>query len=217
MRLVDNTICLNVDKEKNQAIDVAKRLFYEGKIFIYPTDTIYGFGANPFNPDAVKKITEIKQREEEKKFIMLAGSIEMLMRYIELRDERIIDFLMAIWPSPVSVILPLQSKSAEQLGLNNAAFRIPKDNFVQNLVTSINMPLISTSVNRKGKPALQEYSLVEQEFKYEVDAILYSTKSTFYKPSTLITLTGDEPALLREGQVSFDDIQKIFKQRTGRK
>lgn len=201
---------INIDKNINNAVEIAANLFKEGKIFIYPTDTIYGFGANPFDEFAVERLNEIKGRSDDKKYILLHDSFQSVLKYVEIISEKHYDFLMSIWPNPISVILNLNSKTSKLLNSKNAAFRIPHHSFCQKLTRNIQTPLISSSVNRSGNPPLNEYSLINAEFNNDVDVIFYSEKKTFVAASTIIDLTDDEPKLIREGKISYNDILKNF-------
>src|SRR3989304_7728959 len=104
---------VNIDNEMEEAVQIAKKLYLEGTIFIHPTDTIYGFAANPFNEEAVNKIDEIKQRPSSKKYILLINNIDNLLTYTDIHSEKHLDFLISIWPNPVSVILKLNKKTSE--------------------------------------------------------------------------------------------------------
>ena len=201
---------INIDEDFELALQKAKKLYLEGSVFIYPTDTIYGFGANPFNEDAVKRIDEIKQREPGKMYILLINSIENLLKYIEIKSEKHLDFFLSIWPNPVSVVLSLNSKTSEILGVKTAAFRIPNHRFCLKLLSELRMPIISTSVNRSGREPLVEPSLINDQFSSEVDAVFYTDKKTYYQASTLIDLSDSVPVLLREGKVKFDDLADKF-------
>lgn len=202
---------INIDDNFEAAVQKAKKLYLAGSVFIYPTDTIYGFGANPFNGDTVKRITEIKQRDEGKRYIHLIDSIESLTKYVDIKSERHLDFLLSIWPNPVSVILKLNSKTSAIFGTETAAFRIPNSKFCQKLTGELKMPLVSTSVNRSGKEPMTEYTLIEEEFSNEVDTIFYTAKKTFIQASTIIDLSDSEPVLLREGKIKFKDLLEKFK------
>ncbi len=202
---------IDIDENFDAAVQKAKKLYLEGSVFIYPTDTIYGFGANPFNEDAVKSITEIKQRDEGKKYILLIDSIENLLKYVEIQSEKHLDFLLAIWPNPVSVVLRLNSKTSAIFGMETAAFRIPNHRFCQKLAGELKMPIISTSVNRSSYPPITEPSLIEDEFSSEVGAIFFTQKKAFIQASTLIDLSNCEPKLLREGKLKYQDLIQKFK------
>ncbi len=201
---------INIDKKLDTAIIKAKKYYLEGIVFIYPTDTIYGFGANPFNEDAVKKIDTIKGRRDSKPYILLIDGIDTLVKYVDIKNEKHLDFLLAIWPNPVSVILNLNSRTRSILNQKTAAFRIPNHRFCLKLLQQIKMPLISTSVNRSDDEPLTEVSIIQDKFSSEVDAIFYTDKKSFITASTLIDLSDSNPLLLREGKIKFEDLLDKF-------
>ncbi len=211
--MIEGKTCeqINIDIDCDAAIIKAKKLYFEGSIFALPTDTIYGFAANPFNEDAVQKISEIKRRDTEKKYIMLIGSLELLLKYIEVKTENHLDFLLAIWPNPVSVIFNLNSRTSEVLNAETAAFRIPNNRFCIRLLNELKMPLISTSVNRGGQPFLNDRNLIEDEFGLDLAAIFYTEKKSYVQESTIIDLSKNVPKLIREGKIKFDDILAKYK------
>ncbi len=202
------SILINIDEKFDESIKLANELFLNGSIFIYPTDTIYGFGGNPFNETAIAKISEVKGKGNWRRYIFLISDIEMLKHYADINSEKYLDFLLSIWPNPVSVILKLNKKYQELLNLETGAFRIPNYRFCQKLISEIKMPLISTSVNRTGIEPLNHPSQIIQEFANEVDAIFYSDKKSFCEASTLIDLSKDEPVLVREGKIKFVELMK---------
>jgi L-threonylcarbamoyladenylate synthase len=201
-------VLINIDESFETAIDNARELFLKGSIFIYPTDTIYGFGGNPFNEGAIKKISEVKGKVNWHRYIFLISDIEILKSYADVNSERYLDFLLSIWPNPISVILKLKKKYQQLLRSETGAFRIPNHRFCYKLISELKMPLISTSVNRTGNEPLNDSSMIIQEFLSEVDAIFYSGKKSFFEASTLIDLTGDEPKLVREGRIKFVELMK---------
>lgn len=205
---------VNIDEHPKEAVTAAQKIFYEGGVFIYPTDTIYGFGANPFNQDAVDRIFEIKKRPAEKSMIMLAGSIDVILKMVEFKSENLIDFLLSVWPNPISVVLRLNRVTSEQLNMDTAAFRIPHHSFCQKLLNEIKMPLISTSVNRHGQEPLKDYTQIKMEFNGEVNGIFHTKRATLNTGSTVIKLTSGKPELIREGKIQFSEIMQKFELRT---
>ncbi len=202
---------INIDEGMNEAVNVASKIFLEGKVFVYPTDTIYGFGANPFNENALGRINEIKEREMGKMYILLISDVQTLLKYVDIKIEKHLDFLISMWPNPVSCVLNLNKETGKILGVETAAFRIPNHRFCLKLLKEIKMPLISTSVNRSQQHPLNEINLIHYEFEEEVDAIFYSAKKSFFTASTLIDLSGKSPKLIREGKIKFEDILEKFK------
>lgn len=205
-----NSKLINLDKNFNEAIQKAKQIYFEGKVFIYPTDTIYGIGANPFNEEAIKLVDNIKGRELGKMYILLINDIENLLKFTVINKEEHLDFLNSIWPNPVSVVLNLNTKTKNILGKDTAAFRIPNHRFCLKLISEIEMPLISTSVNRSKETPLNELNAIKYEFSSEVDAIFYSEKKSYFQSSTLIDLSNNKPKLIREGKIKFDDLLEKF-------
>lgn len=201
-------VLINIDESFETAINIARELFLNGSIFIYPTDTIYGFGGNPFNEVAIKKISEVKGKLNWHRYIFLISDIEILKSYADVDSERYLDFLLSIWPNPISVILKLNKKYQELLQSETGAFRIPNHRFCYKLISELKMPLVSTSVNRIGIEPMNDSSVIIQEFSNEVDAIFYSDKKSFFEVSTLIDLTGEEPKLIREGRIKFVELIK---------
>ena len=199
-----------VEEEFENSIIKAKKIYLEGGVFVYPTDTIYGLGANPFNEEALEKVNEIKGRRGGKNYILLVDSINTLSKYVELSSEKHLDFLQSIWPNPISVVLNLNKKTSSILHIHTAAFRIPNHRFCQKLTSELHMPIISTSVNRAGTPPIKHLEIIKQEFSSEVSGIFYTNKKYFDKVSTLIDLTGSDLVLLREGKVRFDELTKKY-------
>lgn len=202
------SLLIDIDERFEESIDIAHELFLKGSIFIYPTDTIYGFGGNPFNEMAIKKISEVKGKINWRRYIFLVSDIEILKSYAEIGSEKYLDFLLAIWPNPVSVILKLNKKYRDLLQAETGAFRIPNHRFCNKLINELKMPLVSTSVNRTGNEPMNDPSLIIQEFANEVEAIFYSEKKSFFEASTLIDLSKDEPVLVREGKIKFVELMK---------
>lgn len=202
------SILVNIDESFETGIEIAQELFLNGSIFIYPTDTIYGFGGNPFNEHSIRKISDVKGKLNWRRYIFLISDLEILKSYADINSEKYLDFLLSIWPNPVSVILKLNNKYQDLMKSETGAFRIPNHRFCIKLLRELKMPLISTSVNRTGNEPLNDPSQIIQEFSNEVDAIFYSKKKSFFEASTLIDLTSDEPKLVREGRIKFVELMK---------
>ena len=194
---------INIDTTPELAVNRASKNFNCGDIFIYPTDTIYGLGCNPFNKVSLQNLNDIKGRVATKQYILLVDSLEMLFEYVEQPDEQKIKMLNRKWPNPISVILRLNEDTKRSLGSDTAAFRIPDNIFCINLLNQIKTPLVSTSVNITGEKQLNTFSEIKREFADKVSAIFYTFNETDAEASTLIDLTESKPTVLREGKIKF--------------
>jgi len=200
----------NIDENLNRSVEEAAKLFFNGGVFIYPTDTIYGFGGNPFNDNVLNRISEIKKRVQWRRYIHLVGSIEILLKYVDIKYEEHYDFLLKIWPNPISVVLKVNQQTKKIYKSDTMAFRIPNNKFCIKLLESIKMPLISTSVNYTGQEPLNSPDIIMQEFGKEVDAVFYSEKKSYFIASTIIDLSSEKPLLVREGKIKFEEIIKHY-------
>lgn len=201
---------INIDVDLHAAVNEAAELFHSGDVFIYPTDTVYGFGCNPFDQSALNKINVLKARKENKRYIILIDSIESLYKYVKPVNDRYAKFLIKLWPNPVSVILNLNQKTGEKLNYENAAFRIPVNNFCITLLNKLDMPLISTSVNLSNEKQLNDYLTIKSNFKDKVSAIFYTNSESDKNPSTIIDLTKTKPVVIREGKINFMELYQKF-------
>ena len=182
----------------------------QGNLFIYPTDTIYGFGCNPFNDTALQTLNSIKGREEQKQYILLIDSVSTLLNYIDLNDYQIIAMLKSIWPNPISFILKLNYKTRNLLKYDAAAFRIPNNTFCLDLLSELKAPLVSTSVNYSNQQPLTDYPFINNEFADRVDAIFFMNENENTGASTLVDLTKRPLKILREGKINFIELwQKL--------
>jgi len=201
---------INVDSDINMAVSEAKKIYHSGGIFIYPTDTIYGFGCNPFNDTALETLNSIKGRGEQKKYILLVDSVSTLLNYIDLNDDQIITMLKNIWPNPISFIFHLNFKTRNLLQYNNAAFRIPNNTFCLDLLSELKAPLVSTSVNFSNQQPLTDYPSIKNDFADKVNVIFFINGKENVGASTLVDLTKKPPKILREGKINFMELwQKL--------
>lgn len=158
-----------------------KKEIHAGKIFIYPTDTIYGLGCNALDEKAVKKIREIKHRDS-KPFSIIAP----LLGWIE--DNLIVDCeLKKYLPGPYTIILKKKDPKFLSWVSNteNLGVRIPKSEFCDKIRKS-GVPFITTSVNLSGEPFALSLEDIPEEIKSQVDHIIPLKEKLSGKPSTII-------------------------------
>ena len=201
---------INVDSDRIVAVSEAKKIYNSGGIFIYPTDTIYGFGCDPFNITALQDLNNIKGRDEQKQYILMVDSVSTLLKYIDLHDNHIIELLKNIWPNPISIIFKLNNQTRNLLNYDVAAFRIPDNSFCLELLSELNAPLISTSVNISSRKPLTSFQSIKKEFAEKVNIIFFTDENENQVASTLVDLTKRPPAILREGKINFMELwQKL--------
>jgi L-threonylcarbamoyladenylate synthase len=207
---IEKNKLINIDEDPDAAIILASELFHSSKVFIYPTDTIYGIGGNPFDENVIDRIAELKSRDETKKFIWLLSDFERVMSYAEIIFEDHLEFLHKIWPAPITVIVNLNKRTSEIIRQKTAAIRVPQNAFCLKLLNEISRPLISTSVNRSGAEPITKIDDIISNFSRNVDAILFNSNPIESRSSTIIDLTSKKPKLIREGSIKFVELLQYF-------
>jgi len=148
-------------------------LLRQGKVMLYPTDTIWGIGCDATNLSAVKYVYEIKQRDRNKPCILLLDSIEHLKKYVSNLHPRIENLLLH-YQKPISIIYKANDLLHPDL-LNHdgtIAIRIIHHPFCKSLIKDLGRPIISTSANMQGEPFPQSFAEVTENIKNGVDFIV---------------------------------------------
>src|ERR1700712_3085488 len=176
--------------------EVAKALkvLLGGGIILYPTDTIWGIGCDASNTEAVKKIYQLKQRDEAKSMIILLDTDNKLESYIQ--DVPAIAYdLIEYAENPLTLVMPKAKNVSPSLiaADGSVGVRIVKHDFCQQLIQRLRKPLVSTSANISGKPSPQNFGQIDQEIidgvDYVVDLEQYDNEQK--SPSTIMRLQPD--------------------------
>ncbi len=177
-----------MDKEIAQAVEFLKT----GKTILYPTDTIWGIGCDATNSSAIKKIYEIKKRQDSKALIILLDDINKLNLYVVKVPDIAWD-IVEFSEMPLTVIYPKGKNVApELLGEDGSiAIRITKNDFCKKLLYKLQKPLVSTSANISNTPFKGSFSDISEDIKKEVDYIVnYRQNEKLNNPPSRIIQLG---------------------------
>ncbi|WP_299284382.1 L-threonylcarbamoyladenylate synthase [uncultured Mucilaginibacter sp.] len=176
--------------------EVAKalKIVQEGGIILYPTDTIWGIGCDATNTEAVKKIYQLKQREESKSMIILLDNDNKLLSYVREVPDIAYD-LIEFAENPLTLILS-GAKNISPALINadgSIGIRVVKHELCQQLIQRLRKPLVSTSANISGKPSPKNFSEVSPEIIEGVDYVVDLEQHDLQqkKPSTIMKLEAD--------------------------
>ncbi len=183
-------------------IERAAQAIRQGKVVLYPTDTLYGLGCDPFNEEALRRLFAIKGRSEKKGVLLLIQDYS----YAEVVSNHIpnlfYELVQAFWPGPVTFLLEGNS-SCSRLLLGEdgkVGLRHPDLVFLQLWMAAIPGPIVSTSANVSGQP-LAALEGLKQLFDHQVDLILEGReREQPSQPSTVVDLTIDPPRIVRAGR-----------------
>lgn len=171
----------------------------EGKVILYPTDTVWGIGCDATNKEAVNKIYQLKNREESKSLIILVSSIKMLKEYVsEVPNEAI--KVLNTFEKPTTIIYNKPKKLAKNTIAtdNTIAIRIPKDDFCLEMIEKFGKPIVSTSANISGSDTPKCFSEISKAILNNVDYTvpLHQNKIN-QNSSTILKIEGDKIKVIR--------------------
>ena len=198
----ERVLKVNCDKA---GIEKASQIINQGGIAIFPTDTVYGIGCNPYNKESVRKIYDIKSRDISKPFPILVYSKEIAEK-IALFDEFTKKIVERHWPGPLTIILKLTDENLKK-SLNvtdKIAIRIPNHKCTLELLKRCNF-LVGTSANISGHTSFtnpDECFNNIQKYDVFVDGGIITSKSE----STIIEIENEEIKIIREGSLSYEEI-----------
>ncbi len=210
---------------QSSVIEEATSILKHGGSIVYPTDTVYGLGVNPFDDFAVKRLFRIKKRPANKPVPLIVKSIAMAKKlaYIDarptsrsgLRGASKEKILRSLWPGPVSAVLYKRYvvSSLISAGTSTVSLRMPDNQLCLDLIKAFNGPITSTSANISGEPAMNNPQAIYDRFQKEVykpDLIIDGGVLKTSQPSTVLDLTGDRPRVSRVGPVKLEDLKKIL-------
>lgn len=180
-----------------QAIEILQ----SGGTILYPTDTIWGIGCDATNPEAIKKIFDIKKREQNKSLIILVESEKRLQDLVDIPEMawQIID----LSEKPVTIVYENPKNLPKELLAEDGSvgIRIVKNDYCKKLISKLNKPLVSTSANLSGQKSPMKFSDISEEIKNSVDYIVednHDKVSEFSGSSVIKVWNNNQIKILRE-------------------
>jgi L-threonylcarbamoyladenylate synthase len=194
------------------AIKEAVRVISQSGLVVYPTDTVYGLGCNPFNEEAVKRIFTVKGRGT-KPLPVLASDIRSVEKIAYLTDTALI-LAKKFWPGPLTLVLPKRPSlpSIVTCDLGSVAVRVPNHKVALELIRMSGGLLVGTSANKTGKKPPRTAKEAARKIGKEVDLIIDNGPTPIGASSTIVDLTREKLGVLRQGPIKLKDIlsaQKI--------
>lgn len=198
----------NPEHPQVEAIERAARVIRGGGLVAFPTETVYGLGADAMNEQAIEKIFKAKGRPADNPLIVHVShpsDVERVARDVSERAWRLIE---RFWPGPLTVVLKRRSEIARAVsaGLDTVAVRMPDNRIAIELIRKAGTPVAAPSANRSGSPSPTSAAHVLSDLDGQIDLILDGGMTRIGIESTVIDITGERPVILRPGWITREQI-----------
>ena len=198
-------------RETTEKIKEAAKILREGGLVAIPTETVYGLGADATNPEAVRRIFEVKGRPQDNPLILHLSGAQWLPRYC--RDIPPLAFALArkFWPGPLTLVLKRRNNVPDEItaGLDTVAVRCPNHPVAQALIRELGLPIAAPSANLSGRPSCTDAQSVLADMGGKIEAVADGGSCAVGVESTILDLTGDFPRLLRPGGIPPEAMETI--------
>lgn len=192
----------------NMAVDFLKA----GELIAFPTETVYGLGADAFNQKAINKIFQVKERPATSPLLVHVSNIEQVEKMTRTIPSTARDLMEQLWPGPLSIILPSYSYLPAGIrGENNSiGFRMPSHPVAIALIEKAG-PIAAPSANLHGRPSPVNAVHVRNDLNGKIAAVLDAGSTGTGLESTIIDLSGEKYSVLRRGGIAVEKIEKILR------
>ena len=183
----------------------------QGKLVLFPTETVYGIGANALNVQAVKDIFIAKGRAQDNPLIVHIANIEMLKELVQNVGEIEEKLIKNFWPGPITIIFEKKPIIPDVItgGLNTVAIRMPSNEIARKLIEYSNLPIAAPSANVSGKPSGTIVEDIIDELDGKVDYVIDAGKVDIGLESTVVRVVDNIVHILRPGKITPEDMEKL--------
>lgn len=198
--------------DTTENIELAAKLIAEGKLVAFPTETVYGLGADALNAEAVGKVYAAKGRPSDNPMIVHIASKADFARLTPYITEDMEKLMEAFWPGPLTMVVPRKPLIPDTTtgGLDTVGIRMPDHLVALELISKSGCPIAAPSANLSGKPSPTTAQHVVDDLDGRVDAILCSDDCQVGIESTVIDMTGERPMILRPGVITKKDFEEVL-------
>jgi len=190
----------------------AADLLRSGEVVAFPTETVYGLGANALDEVAVRKIYAAKGRPSDNPLIVHISSREQLEQLVSAIPERAKKLMQSFWPGPLTLVFPKSAIVPDVItgGGETVAIRWPIHPVAQELIRQSGVPVAAPSANLSGKPSPTRAEHVLEDLNGRIPLILDGGQTDIGLESTVLDISGNETVLLRPGKISLSELEEVL-------
>ena len=193
------------------SLDQAGSLLAQGALVAFPTETVYGLGANARSEAAVQRIFAAKGRPSDNPLIVHIAKTQDLVELVQAVSPTAQKLIDRFWPGPLTLVFPKTDAvpDAVTAGLNSVAIRIPEHPWALEILEHAGVPVAAPSANRSGSPSATTWEAVRDDLDGRVEGIVCGPPTDIGLESTVVDTTRLHPRVLRPGKVSYEELKKV--------
>ena len=191
-------------------LEKAAELIKDGKIVVFPTETVYGIGTNGLDEQAVKKLYNVKQRPFNKPISLLVSNMEMVDMIAKDITEIEYKIMEKFFPGPLTIILKKKDlvPNIVTSGQDTVGVRMPSGEIARKLLEFAGVPIATPSANITGEPSGTNLQEIKKHFEGKVDYYIDGGESELGVSSTIVQVIDEKPQILRQGSITLEQIEK---------
>ncbi len=194
-----------------KVLDEASGIIRKGGIVAFPTETVYGLGADATNDSACLRIFEAKGRQSDNPLIVHISDFDQLSEISGGVSHAVLQRLEQVWPGPLTIVLPnRKAGKVATVGLGTVAVRMPAHKIPLEIIRRSGKPIAAPSANKSGRPSPVTAREVVEDLGDKADLVIDGGKSFFGVESTVIQIRPDDILILRPGAFNAEDVKKLF-------
>ncbi len=197
---------------RKKQIKEAAEILKNGGLVAFPTETVYGLGANALDSTAVGRVYKAKGRPADNPMIVHISDKKDLGKITKRAPDKAKKLIDRFWPGPLTLILEKKDVIPSEVtcGLKTVAVRLPKNKTAQKLIQTCGFPIAAPSANKSGGPSPTKATHVLDDLDGRIDAVIDGGNTVHGLESTVVDMTTDPPTLLRPGAVTLEQIRRII-------
>ena len=205
---------IDVNKPDKALIAVFASMLASGKTVIFPTETVYGLGANALDEEAAAKIYQAKGRPSDNPLLVHVADKEDVYDLVENIDSRAKLLMDRFWPGPLTIVFKKKDIIPDRTsgGLDTVAIRMPSDQVARDLIRQAGVPIAAPSANISGRPSPTKPEHIIRDMDGRVDGILVGGSCNYGVESTIVDLSGDVAMVLRPGSITLEMLGEVLGQ-----
>lgn len=204
-------IKINPENPEKEKIKKAVKILEKGGLIAFPTETVYGLGADALNVNAVKKIYSVKKRPLNKPLIIHIANKKNVYKFAKNMSSEAKILINKFWSGQLTIVFKKSKLIPDIITTDKIAIRMPDNKIALAIIKKFGHPITATSANISKKESCVEVKDVIKNLSGKIEAIIDGGKSKIGTESTIIDLSKKRVALIREGVIPFAKIQKVLK------